>query len=82
MKENINRRVIDEAKHILNTRDTIRKTAEKFNVSKSTVHIDLSERLKKIDNRLSNSINEIFQDHDKTKHLRGGQVTKEKYKRG
>lgn len=82
MKENINRRVIEEAKHILNTRDTIRKTAEKFNVSKSTVHIDLSERLKKIDNRLSNSINEIFQDHDKAKHLRGGQVTKEKYKRG
>ena len=41
MKENIKKRVLDEANHILNTKETIRETASKFNISKSTVHNDL-----------------------------------------
>ncbi len=82
MKEFIKKRVLDEANHILNTKDTIRKTADKFNISKSTVHNDLSKRLKDIDKNLSRSINEIFENHERTKHLRGGESTKAKYKRG
>ena len=82
MKEFIKKRVLDEANHILNTKDTIRKTADKFNISKSTVHNDLSKRLKDIDKNLSKSINEIFENHERTKHLRGGESTKTKYKRG
>ncbi len=82
MKEDINKRVIEEAKHVIDTKDTIRKTAEKFNVSKSTVHNDLSKRLERIDKNIAESINEIFKNHDKDKHIRGGQSTKEKYKKG
>ena len=82
MKEDINKRVIEEAKHVIDTKDTIRKTAEKFNVSKSTVHNDLSKRLERIDKNVAESINEIFKNHDKDKHIRGGQSTKEKYKKG
>ena len=82
MKEFIKKRVLDEANHILNTKDTIRKTADMFKISKSTVHNDLSKRLKDIDKNLSKSINEIFENHERTKHLRGGESTKAKYKRG
>lgn len=75
-------RVLKEANHVLATNDTIRKTAEKFNISKSTVHTDLTEHLEKIDKELYQNINKIFKEHDKYKHIRGGEVTKEKYKRG
>lgn len=82
MKEKIKNRVLKEANHVLNTKDTIRETADKFNISKSTVHNDLSTRLKDIDENLSKSIEEIFESHDRLKHLRGGEVTKAKYKKG
>lgn len=75
-------RIIEEAKHIVNTKDTIRKTADKFNLSKSTIHTDLTKRLEKIDRSLYENINDIFKEHDRYKHIRGGEVTKEKYKRG
>lgn len=81
MNNNIKKRVLDEANHIINTKDTIRTTADVFNVSKSTVYTDLSNRLKRIDQNLSKEIANIFEYHDKVKHIRGGLVTKEKYRR-
>lgn len=82
INKDIKSRVLNEASHVINTKDTIRVTADKFNVSKSTVYNDLSDRLKKLDNDLSKKINNIFKTHDKYKHIRGGEVTKNKYKRG
>ena len=82
MNEFIKKRVIAEAKHILATKDTIRKTADAFAVSKSTVHMDLGTRLAKIDQNMAQEINKIFKNHDETKHIRGGEATKIKYKRG
>ena len=82
MNKDIKTRVLNEANHIIKTQDTIRKTAGLFNVSKSTVHTDLSERLKEIDKKLGAEIDDIFKNHDKDKHIRGGEVTRQKYKRG
>lgn len=82
MNKDIKTRVLNEANHIIKTQDTIRKTADLFNVSKSTVHTDLSERLKEIDKKLGAEIDDIFKNHDKEKHIRGGEVTRQKYKRG
>ncbi|MBS5862004.1 MAG: sporulation transcriptional regulator SpoIIID [Firmicutes bacterium] len=82
MNKDIKTRVLNEANHIIKTQDTIRKTAGLFNVSKSTVHTDLSERLKEIDKKLGAEIDDIFKNHDKEKHIRGGEVTRQKYKRG
>lgn len=82
MNKDIKKRVLNEANHIIKTQDTIRKTAGLFNVSKSTVHTDLSERLKEIDKRLGAEIDDIFKNHDREKHIRGGEVTRQKYKRG
>ncbi len=81
MNKDIKKRVLSEASHILNTKETIRKTADRFNVSKSTVHTDLSERLSEIDKNLKKEIDDIFLYHDKVKHIRGGEVKKQKYKR-
>ena len=82
MNKDIKRRVLSEANHVIKTQDTIRKTADRFNVSKSTVHTDLKERLKQIDSNLGKEIDNIFKTHDREKHIRGGEVTKAKYKRG
>ena len=82
MNKDIKTRVLNEANHIIKTQDTIRKTAGLFNVSKSTVHTDLPERLKEIDKKLGAEIDDIFKNHDKEKHIRGGEVTRQKYKRG
>ena len=82
MNKDIKTRVLNEANHIIKTQDTIRKTAGLFNVSNSTVHTDLSERLKEIDKKLGAEIDDIFKNHDKEKHIRGGEVTRQKYKRG
>lgn len=81
MESNISKRVVSEAKYMLKTKDTIRSIADKYNVSKSTVHKDLSERLKDIDTNLAKSIEDIMQEHIESRHIRGGETTKLKYKK-
>lgn len=81
MESKISKRVVSEAKYMLETKDTIRSIASIYNVSKSTVHKDLSERLKNIDGNLAKSISEIMQDHIESRHIRGGETTKLKYKK-
>ena len=81
MDKFIEKRVLQEANHIIKTKDTIRKTAESFNVSKSTIHNDLKNKKKKIDQSLANEISLIFKNHDENKHIRGGEATKNKYKK-
>ncbi len=81
MMRNLNDRVLNEAKHVVNTKETIREVAKKYNVSKSTVHKDLSERLKEIDKNLFQNVSDIFQDHLAIRHIRGGEVTKNKYQK-
>lgn len=72
-------RVIEEAKYIIETKETVREIAQKFKVSKSTVHKDLSDRLKKIDKNLYNEVNKILKYHIEIRHIRGGESTKNKY---
>ena len=79
MNSKIHTRVCEEAVHIINTKDTIRKTAQKFHVSKSTVHKDLNERLSHINMQLYESILKILQEHIETRHIKGGESTRIKY---
>ncbi|MEG0794633.1 MAG: sporulation transcriptional regulator SpoIIID [Bacilli bacterium] len=81
MNNNISKRVIKEAQHMIDTKDTIRSIANTYNISKSTVHKDLSERLIDLDKNLSNSVNEILKEHLEVRHIRGGEVTRQKYKK-
>ena len=79
MNKDIKTRVLNEANHIIKTQDTIRKTAGLFNVSKSTVHKDLHERLLEIDTALYKQIANIFANHLDLRHINGGEATRKKY---
>ncbi len=75
------KRTIDEAKYMLDTQKTIREIAQIFNVSKSTVHKDLHERLIEINYDLYKEIDNILKYHIDVRHIRGGESTKKKYKK-
>jgi len=79
--EKIKKRVIEEAKYMIETKQTVREIAKKFKVSKSTVHKDLHERLTKIDTYLSDEVEKILKYHIDIRHIRGGESTKKKYKK-
>ena len=82
MSYNIKTRVINEANYIIDTNKTVREISKYFKVSKSTVHDDLSKRLKIIDLNLYNEVIKILDYHNEIKHLRGGASTKLKYTKG
>ena len=79
MNSGIIRRVLEESAYILDTNETIRDMALVFNVSKSTIHKDLHERLKQIDMALFNKVKKALQYHIDVRHIRGGEKTKQKY---
>ena len=67
------------AHYIIETKDTVRSTAKKFGVSKSTVHKDVSDRLLNINPVLAKQVREILDENKAERHLRGGMATKLKY---
>lgn len=77
--DKIEKRVLKEAEYMLKTKQTIRELSKIFNVSKSTVHKDLHERLIKIDKNLSEKVDKILKYHIDIRHIRGGESTKRKY---
>lgn len=81
MKSYIEERTLQVAEHVADTHDTIRKTAQDFNLSKSTVHYDLSIRLKKVDYELYKRVKKILDNNFAEKHIRGGESTKRKYEK-
>lgn len=81
MKESIVKRTLEEAEHILCTGATVRETATAFDVSKSTVHKDVSERLKYINADLWREVKKILDFNLAERHIRGGNATKNKYLR-
>lgn len=79
MNKFIQKRVLEETDYILATNKTIREIAKVYNVSKSTVHKDLHERLKEINEESYNKVNIILEYHTDIRHIRGGEATKNKY---
>ena len=75
----IEERAIQLAQYIIDSKDTVRGTAKKFGISKSTVHKDVSERLKKINPRLAKEVRLILDENKAERHIRGGMATKLKY---
>ena len=72
-------RILREAEHIANTEDTVRKTAKLMGISKSTVHKDVTQRLRYIDSILYREVREILEHNKAERHIRGGLATKLKY---
>ena len=80
MNSYIKERTLNEARFLLSTKNTIRHTAKIFGVSKSTVHIDLSKRLRTLDESLYQCVKDVLDLNFEEKHIRGGISTKNKYK--
>ena len=67
------------AKYIIKYGATVRKTAAAFKISKSTVHKDVSHRLKNVDYDLYCKVKTVLENNLKERHIRGGIATKNKY---
>ena len=79
MLEYISGRVIEESLYIINTNSTVRAAAEHFTVSKSTVHKDVTERLKYLDSALYARVRKVLDKNLSERHIRGGIATRNKY---
>ena len=79
MWEYIEERAIQCAEYIVETGCTVRACSAHFSISKSTVHKDVSERLKYIDADLYERTRAVLNLNLSERHIRGGNATKEKY---
>lgn len=69
-----------EKKKVQENNATVRQTAKKIGISKSTVHQDVTERLLKINPSLAKETRKILDVNKSERHIRGGLATRKKYK--
>ena len=81
MRYDIEQRVSEIGKYIVDNNATVRQTAKVFCVSKSTVHKDVAERLAQINPSMASMAREVLETNKKERHIRGGMATQEKYRR-
>ena len=79
MKDYIEERAVEIANYIIEEKATVRQTAKKFGVSKSTVHKDCTERLLQINPALAAEARKILDLNKSERHIRGGLATREKH---
>lgn len=79
MKDYIEVRAVEIAEYIVEYNATVRQTAKKFGVSKSTVHKDVTERLIQVNPSLAHAARKVLDVNKSERHIRGGLATKEKY---
>ncbi len=65
--------------YIITHKATVRQTATQFGISKSTVHKDVAERLKRVKPSLYKEVKVVLDINKQERHIRGGQATKQKY---
>lgn len=79
MHNYIDNRVILEGEFIVKTKSTVRATANFFRLGKSTVHKDVTVRLKRLDKDLYEKVRGILEINLNERHIRGGIATKKKF---
>ena len=80
VRENMEERAERLALYIIENRATVRTAAQKFGISKSTVHKDLAERLPRFNRTLYLQAKQILEENKAERHIRGGIATRKKYK--
>ncbi len=68
------------ASYLVDNKSTVRAVASKYGISKSTVHKDITDSLKKVNYSLYLQVQEILEQNKNERHIRGGEATKNKYK--
>ena len=72
-------RAVTLAQYIVENGATVREAAGVFEVSKSTVHKDVTERLEKINDALFQQVKAVLEHNKQERHISGGMATKRKY---
>lgn len=80
MTDTIEERACQLAVYIIETGATVRAAAQRFGISKSTVHKDLVQRLPQYNPGLFNQVRQILEINKAQRHIRGGMATRRKYK--
>lgn len=80
MKGIVEERAVELGEYIIANKATVRGAAKKFGISKSTVHKDVSERLKKLNPQLYIEVKHILDVNKAQRHIRGGLATRRKYR--
>ena len=79
MKGQPEERAVALAEYMVETGATVRQAAAKFGVSKSTVHKDITDRMKKMNHPLYGAVQDVLKKNKEERHIRGGMATKRKY---
>lgn len=79
MSEDIDRRVYEEARFIVSTGATVRACAAQFGVSKTTIHKDMRQRLRRQFPGLAAEVGDVLDRNLRERHIRGGEATRRKY---
>ena len=79
MRYSLEERACDLAVYILEHRATVRAAAKHFGISKSTVHKDVTERLRRANPGLYRQVRALLQENKALRHIRGGEATRQKY---
>ncbi len=67
--------------YIVENNATVRRAAQRYGVSKSTVHKDVTHTLKGVNRPLFEEVKKVLDKNKKERHLRGGEATRRKYQR-
>lgn len=67
------------ANYVIETGSTVRATAQYYGISKSTVHKDLTAKLKYVNHSLYIEVKEVLNKNKAERHIRGGEATRRKY---
>ena len=79
MDDTIDQRACELAVYMIETGATVRNTAQKFGISKSTVHKDLQTRLPRCNRILYDQVRTVLETNKRERHIRGGMATKRKF---
>ena len=79
MPDTMEERACVLAVYMIETGATVRTAAKHFGISKSTVHKDLTQRLRQYNRVLYEQVRLILEENKAQRHIRGGMATREKY---
>lgn len=79
MRESVEDRAAMLGEYIIENNATVRGAAQKFGISKSTVHKDVSQRLRSLNPSLYRQVRAVLDTNKSERHIRGGLATRKKY---
>ena len=65
--------------YLVENNATVRTVANQFGISKSTVHKDVTQTLRRVNSALYEQVKAVFERNKNERHLRGGEATRKKY---